>query len=389
MKIGIVLANTPGYSETFFHSKIKGLKEDGIDVFLYCQSKNNNFSLCPVFLSSKVSSNPIIQGINFLKIFLSLIPHLNAVLKFFQLEKNDGSTFVQILKKIYLNAHLLKADLDWLHFGFVTQALGSEAVAKAIGAKMAISFRGFDIAVYPLKNPSCYKKVWKYVDKVHTISNDLLLLAKKQGLPENIPVEKITPAINVQLFNSVSTDFKNEQKPVFMTTGRLHWKKGIVETIEALAILKKNGLDFTYKVVGEGIEYERIAYTAYELGLKDNLELLGKLPHSEVKSQLETASIYIQYSIQEGFCNAVLEAQAMGKLCIVSDAEGLPENVLDEITGWVVPKYSSELLAEKIHTVLAMSPSEKLKISKNAQKRVLENFNIEKQQKEFVEFYKN
>ncbi|MBK7870836.1 MAG: glycosyltransferase family 4 protein [Saprospiraceae bacterium] len=52
----------------------------------------------------------------------------------------------------------------------------------------------------------------------------------------------------------------------------------------------------------------------------------------------EKADIYLQYSIQEGFCNAVLEAQAMGLLCIVSDAEGLPENILHGQTGWVVPK---------------------------------------------------
>ena len=33
MKIGIVLSQTPGYSETFFNSKIKGLLKNGVDVF--------------------------------------------------------------------------------------------------------------------------------------------------------------------------------------------------------------------------------------------------------------------------------------------------------------------------------------------------------------------
>src|SRR5690606_31093331 len=173
-----------------------------------------------------------------------------------------------------------------------------------------------------------------------------------------------------------------------MTTGRLHWKKGFLETLEALAMLKSEGLDFTYKIIGEGNEYERIAFAAYQLGLKDHIQFLGKLPHAEVKKELESATIYLQYSIQEGFCNAVLEAQAMGKLCIVSNAEGLPENVLDGITGWVAPKYNPQVLSETIQKVLALNPEQKKLIAETAQMRVKEEFNIEKQQREFVEFYR-
>src|SRR5690606_3201448 len=267
------------------------------------------------------------------------------VFRYVKLERKEGSGLLQIFKNIYLNAHLLKAKLDWLHFGFATMALGSETVAKAIRAKMAVSLRGFDIADYIVKHTGSDKTLWKYLDKGHTISDDLLTLAKKHGLPENIPIVKITPAINVNLFQANPQSYNQADKIVFITTGRLHWKKGFVATIEALAILKERGFDFTYKIIGVGNEYERIAFAAYQLGLKDNVEFLGKLPHDEVKKQLESATIYLQYSIQEGFCNSVLEAQAMGKLCIVSNAEGLSENVLHEETGWVVLKYNPEALA--------------------------------------------
>jgi colanic acid/amylovoran biosynthesis glycosyltransferase len=39
-KIGIVLSSTPGYSETFFKSKIKGLQESGYDVTLFVDTIN-------------------------------------------------------------------------------------------------------------------------------------------------------------------------------------------------------------------------------------------------------------------------------------------------------------------------------------------------------------
>ena len=91
--------------------------------------------------------------------------------------------------------------------------------------------------------------------------------------------------------------------------------------------------------------------------------------------------------MQEGFCNAVLEAQSMGVLPIVSNAEGLSENVLNNKTGWVIQKNSPKLLAEKIVEVINLPDSNKEKIRKQAIERVTKEFNIVKQQKEFIDFY--
>lgn len=385
--IGLVLFNTPGYSETFFRSKIKGLQENGVEVRLFCYNKTDDFVLCPVTESPKVSHNLLIQSWNFAREFVLLLPHLPTVIRYIKLERKEETDWIELIKKLYLNAYLLKAKIDWLHFGFTTLALGSETVAKAIGAKMAVSFRGFDMIVYPIKNPDCYKILWKYLDKAHTISQNLLVLARNHGMPDSILYVKISPAINIGVFQSSRPHSPQKEKPIFMTTGRLHWIKGYIPTLEALAILKTQGFDFIYKIVGEGEEYERIAFSAYQLGLKDNVRFLGRLPHSQVKKELENADIYLQYSIHEGFCNSVLEAQAMGKLCIVSNGGGLAENVLHEETGWVVPKYSPELLAQRIERVLSMSSEEKKRISQNAIDRVRREFNIEKQQREFLEFY--
>lgn len=387
MKIGIVLSTCPGYSETFFKSKIKGLLEGGMEVSLFCQKQEEDFQLCPVILAPPVSSNPLLMGFYFIKELIGLLPYSKRMVNFLRLEKKEGKSNIESAKSVYLNAHLLKADLDWLHFGYATIALGSEPVAKAIDAKMAVSLRGFDIGVYPVKNPGCYRVLWRYVDKVHTISDDLLNLAYKQGLPDTVTVAKITPAINTEVFKAPPEPFDHREKPVFLTIGRLHWKKGIVHTLQALAMLKIVGFDFSYNIIGIGDEYERIAFAAYQLGLKENVQFLGKLPHDEVREELEKADIYLQHSIQEGFCNAVLEAQAMGKLCIVSNAEGLSENVLHGETGWVVPKNAPRLLAEQIKKVLLMTSEERYKISKNARRRVKLEFNLEMQGSAFLLFY--
>ena len=387
MKIGVVLFNTPGYSETFFYSKIRGLQENGVEVCLFCYSKEKDFNLCPVVESAKVTRNPIIMGYYFVKEAILLLPYLSRVARYIKFERKEGTGWIDILKKIYLNAHLLKSKVDWLHFGFATLTLGKETIAKAIGAKMAVSFRGFDIAVYPIKNPGCYQLLWKNVDKVHTNSNNLRTLALKQGLHEMTPYKKITPAIDIKLFQSPRKNFSQKDNPVFMTTGRLHYIKGFISTLEALAMLKSQGLNFTYNIVGDGEEYERIAFASYQLGLRENVRFLGKLPHSQVQKELEKVDIYLQYSVHEGFCNAVLEAQAMGNLCIVSNVGGFSENVIQGQTGWIVQKQSPKELSEQIKKVLLMDEQTKATISQNAVERVKREFNIEKQQWEFLEFY--
>ena len=158
-------------------------------------------------------------------------------------------------------------------------------------------------------------------------------------------------------------------------------------TLKALSLLKQKNIDFTYTIVGDGVEYERIAFTIHQLGLTNNVNLLGKKNREEIVKIYAQAEIYVQYSISEGFCNAVLEAQAMGLLCVVSDAEGLAENVIHEKTGWVVPKGNPLKLVERIVQVSGMSYKEKEEISRNAVNRVRNEFNLKKQQQEFFNFY--
>jgi colanic acid/amylovoran biosynthesis glycosyltransferase len=117
------------------------------------------------------------------------------------------------------------------------------------------------------------------------------------------------------------------------------------------------------------------------------VNFVGSVPHQEIRGYYKEADIYLQYSIQEGFCNAVLEAQAMGLLSIVSDAEGLPENVLHGRTGWVVPKRSPGLLAKKIEHVLGTSDEKLNQIRENAMARVKKEFNLEKQSQKFHSFF--
>lgn len=384
MKIGIVLAKPPAYSETFFISKIKGLQKEGHQIVLLVNNNSRKFNLCQVkSTETKGFFNIVVSA---LKFCIRSIFKVSRLISFFKLEKKDKISVLPIVKKMFLNQHILFSDLDWLHFGFATMAIEKENLAQTIGAKMAISLRGYDIDVYPLKYINCYHKVWKNVDKIHSISNYLLEKAKDLGLKESISKQIITPAVD---FKEIYFNTKASTKIQFLTIGRLHWIKNYEDILKSLKVLKDNGIDFEYKIIGDGHCLESLKYLVFELEIEPNVIFCGKLNHDKTLEELSSSDIYIQYSHSEGFCNAALEAQALGKLCVVSDSGGLPENVIDGITGFVVPKYNSNLLAQKLMEVIALPESHKKKIKKKAIERVQSEFNLKKQQQEFVSFYTN
>ena len=387
--IGLVLASTPGYSETFFRSKIEGLQRAGYQVILFVGHKASDFNLCKVVCAPKVDTN-LLQLMLLMSFRLLLLMLLNPkrAIRFVRLEREVGRSLRLALENLYLSSHILLYDLEWLHFGFATMALRKEHTAKAMKAKMAVSLRGYDIAIYPVKFPGCYHLLWQRIDKLHTISNDLLHLALQNGLQQDIAVQKITPAIDINAFSRTKQRAGKINTPVrLLTVARLHWKKGLEYTLEALASLRNKGIDFQYHIIGEGEDYERLAFAAHQLGIQDRVYFAGKIAHDEVRHEMEKADIYIQYSISEGFCNAVLEAQAMGKICIVSDAEGLAENVLHAKTGFVVPKRNPLKLSDTIQAALALTMEERHAISKSAEERVRSEFNLERQINQFLEFY--
>ena len=390
-KIGIVLSSMPGYSETFFRNKIKGLKSNGFDVTLFIEIPYNgvNDLPCEVVYAPEFNSTIFSKlRSSFKAIYRSLIIHPKRSLKLYKLDKKDGFDFKHRLKNLLLNEYLLNKNLDWLHFGYGMLANNRENVAEAINSKMAVSFRGFDLYLSPLKHKDCYKILFTKTVKYHVLSNKMKeKLIGFQILENNIKV--ITPAIDTHLFDIKNEKHRNNQKLNIVSISRLHWIKGLNYVLESLSILKQEHIDFNLTIIGDGEEKERLTFAAYQFGILSNVIFAGKLTQNEIVDHLKSANVYVQYSIQEGFGNAVLEAQAMGLPCVVSDADGLQENVLHKKTGLVIPKRNPEALAKALKEIHQLSYKNKKLMTDFAVERVQKNFNLENQNALFLEFYYN
>ncbi len=99
------------------------------------------------------------------------------------------------------------------------------------------------------------------------------------------------------------------------------------------------------------------------------------------------ADVFLHASVSEGFCNAVLEAQAMRLPVVTSDADGLPENVDDGRTGFVVPRRDPAALAEKL-AVLAGDAALRREMGEAGRARVEHCFSLPRQIADFDRFYR-
>ena len=389
MKIGLVLSSPPGYSETFFRSKIKGLQAHGYEVVLITAPTSQRFKECTHRMHPTVSKSVWIQLLRLLWIGCTLLPYLPRVLHYIQLERKAGTSFKRAIEKTYLNATLLKLNVDWLHFGFATMALDREFVAKAIGAKMAVSFRGFDITVYPIKHPNTYTLLWNQLDKVHSISTFLLEKAYQLRLSKETPFQIITPAVALHQIPQKNSSSKKENPIQITTVARLHYIKGIDLLLETASLLSKRNIDFVWKVIGTGTkkDTERYLYHRHQLGLENKVLFIGKQAHQEALQTITNSDLYVQTSLMEGFCNAVLEAQACGTIPIAFEVGGLSENIKKDHTGFLVEEISATTLYTKIREVLSIKRQQRDVIKQQAVERVQQEFAIEKQQQAFVEFY--
>ena len=384
IRIGILLPAIPGYSETFIKTKILGLIACGYNVSLFINNNKSTNIEIPLSVYTQVNTSKTFC-LPFILLSIFITTPLR-ICRFIKLERISGYNWVTVMKHVIINAHIINKYLDWIHFEFATMGINRENLAKAIGAKSAISFRGYDISLFPHKHKGCYKLLWNTIDKVHTISDDLYSNALNQGLSPQILMTKIRPAIEIEKFTM--SEISDIHDPVRMlSVGRLVWKKGFEYALNALKLLKERNVNFEYRIIGEGNYRESIIYTIEKLELNNEVSLIGAISHKEVKNNMEWADIYLQPSIQEGFCNAVLEAQSMGLLCIVTNAEGLSENVLHGKTGWVVKKRSAKSIFNKIMEILSMQFIERKQIIENATKRTRQEFDIKSQIDYWDDFY--
>ncbi|WP_235040393.1 glycosyltransferase family 4 protein [Vreelandella profundi] len=192
------------------------------------------------------------------------------------------------------------------------------------------------------------QKLYKFVLKKTKVvffqnPDDEILFRKLFLLPTNTR-SVVVNGSGVSVDQFTVTPLPRESR--FLLIARLLGDKGVREYFEAAKIIKARYPATVFLLVG-WIDKNPDAIAQQELDswrVSGIIDYLGKL--EDVRPAIENCSVYVLPSYREGTPRTVLEAMAMGRAIITTDAPGCKETVVDGDNGFLVPvKSVSELVA--------------------------------------------
>jgi colanic acid/amylovoran biosynthesis glycosyltransferase len=164
-------------------------------------------------------------------------------------------------------------------------------------------------------------------------------------------------------YDNDKNDKKTETIPdSVLTVGRLEEKKGYRYALEAIAIVKETIPSIQYYIIGEGTLRAELVRYAEELGVSDCCHFLGAQDADTVRAYYQTRAAFMLASVtaangdMEGQALVLQEAQASGLPVVSTLHNGIPEGVIPDETGFLVPEKDSAALAEKLIVLLRDAP---------------------------------
>ncbi len=298
-----------------------------------------------------------------------------------------------ILRRFLYDAPLIRLNPSIVHFEFGPLAVGRMHLRELLGCSIVVSFRGYDLNFVGLERENYYAEVWASADALHLLGDDLWRRARRRGCPADKPHALIPPAIDTGFFDpgerpAGAVAGRGDRELRVLSVGRLVWKKGYEHALQAMALLATEGVRFEYRIVGDGDFVDAVGFARRQLELGESVVLVGGQTPAQVKEQMLWADVLLHPAVSEGFCNSVIEAQAMRLPVVCTDADGLAENVLDGETGFVVPRRDHRALAARL-AQLAGDPALRHALGAAGRRRAVGHFQLADQILAFERLYHN
>ena len=148
--------------------------------------------------------------------------------------------------------------------------------------------------------------------------------------------------------NRASENVPVKDGKLLCAVGRISQQKNYSMLLEAAALLKEKGLEFSLWIVGGGAEMDVLVAQKERLGL-ENVVLWGAKDNPY--PYLAVADGYVCSSVYEGLSTTTIEALVLGKACVVTDCTGMRDILGDSEYGLVVP-IEVQALADGMEKIL-------------------------------------
>ncbi len=185
--------------------------------------------------------------------------------------------------------------------------------------------------------------------RLATDANDVVIFQNPDDLTDFVAAGCLGRPDKARIVNGSGVDIMHyapvplPREPVFLMIARLLGAKGTREYAAAASILSKRHPDWRFLLVGfldkgpDCVDTDELAHWQ-----ENGIEYLGE--KGDIREAMREASVYVLPSYREGTPRSVLEAMAMGRPVITSDAPGCRETVTDGRNGLLVPVRDAKAL---------------------------------------------
>ncbi len=370
MRICFIVGSFPSLSETFILNQVTGLLERGHTVRIYAGSRSSEaiahedvqrYGLLSLtrFYHDKPSSR-FVRFLKFLFLFPGIflrapMPVLRAlnVLRF----KREAWS-LNLFFKTYAFLEVRDYDVALCHFG-QNGLVG--LLMKDVGALKGIlvtAFHAADLEAFIRRaGRDVYRDLFQRGDLFLPVSDHARRKLLELGCPqEKIRVQRMGVEVHAHLPRPKAFGAAGPLK--ILSVARLVEKKGISFGLEAVALLRRAGVEVDYTIIGDGFLRSALEAQARRSGLETCVRFRGWQEASVVAAGLDAADVLLAPSVrakngdEEGIPVVLMEAMVRG-VCVVTTATGgIAELVIDQETGFLVPSNDGPALAQVLREVV-------------------------------------
>lgn len=165
-------------------------------------------------------------------------------------------------------------------------------------------------------------------------------------------IRVIPNGVDLERYGPGGNDVPRFPEPTLVHVGRLKRYKGIDLVMRSVALLRERGIIVRYLIAGRGDYEEELRALRAELGLEEQVELLGFLSEEEKVRLFQRTWVHVLASEKEGWGLSNLEAGACATPTVGSDAPGVRDSVVHGRTGLLVPHGEVPALADALERIV-------------------------------------
>lgn len=158
--------------------------------------------------------------------------------------------------------------------------------------------------------------------------------------------------------------------------GRLSKQKGQLLLLEAMHNLAKQRVEFELVLAGDGEMRPIVEQLITKYDLKDKVHITGWISSSRVRDELLNSCCMVLPSFAEGLPVVIMEALALRRPVISTYVAGIPELIVPNINGWLVPAGSVVALMAAIEDMLSKTSEQLAVMGEAGYTRVLQRHDI-------------